>query len=325
MAPGQNDPLIYVNGFEGLPRGSKIFLRKNSHGVPEVRFKGDAGMVDDGAVMRAIARMLPSDLSWDGIVALAAKNEREKPIVQPGKRAWDAVLPMPTPRDFETITPELKSHPIPEPLQLLVDDREPLDMVTLLRTVENLDVHIARLDVGDYVVDGVLAIERKTVDDLISSAIDGEKRLFRQAAALAASGMRSLVLVEGDIYAQTRLPIRRIDSLLSYLIVVRGIAVVQSKTLPHSAEIIAKLIRHAKFGLGYADPGLVNTMRKDSERGGLYLLTCIPGVSETIAGRLLEQFGSVAGTGAASVKELRAVHGVGPTVAQAIRKVLAGE
>jgi ERCC4-type nuclease len=56
------------------------------------------------------------------------------------------------------------------------------------------DVQTDRLATGDYLVNGEVLVERKTIRDLAASLIDG--RLFPQVARLAHSRYRSLLLIE---------------------------------------------------------------------------------------------------------------------------------
>src|SRR5262249_15897408 len=68
-------------------------------------------------------------------------------------------------------------------------------LVDLARTCADFDVRMERLDIGDYWIDGRVVIERKTYADFATSLADG--RLFPQAAALARSPHRPVVLLEG--------------------------------------------------------------------------------------------------------------------------------
>ncbi len=54
----------------------------------------------------------------------------------------------------------------------------------------------------------------------------------------------------------------------------------------------------------------------------VFLLAGLPGVSDVLARRLLERFGSVAGAFNAPVRELAAVDGLGPQKASEIRRIL---
>jgi ERCC4-type nuclease len=217
----------------------------------------------------------------------------------------------------------MKSHPIPERTTLLVDSREPGEMVRLLRTVKNLDVQVEMLDVGDYVVQGHFAIERKTPIDFAQSVIGEDKRLFHQVSGLYQSGLKPIVLLEGDPYHQESMPIKNVDGMLSYM-VMRGMHLVYTKSLPHSAAFIAKMVRHMVHGLGYADPAGSSAARKTPKDAPAFLLSCIPGVSSTIGRRLIERFGTVKAVCLASKAELLSVDGVGPGTAEKILNALGG-
>lgn len=68
-------------------------------------------------------------------------------------------------------------------------------LLDLARKCVDFDVRMEHLDVGDYCIDGGVVIERKTYADFAMSLVDG--RLFPQAAALARSPHRPVVLLEG--------------------------------------------------------------------------------------------------------------------------------
>jgi len=54
---------------------------------------------------------------------------------------------------------------------------------------------MVHLPIGDYFIDSGVVIERKTYVDFVTSLVDG--RLFPQAAAIARSPHRPVVLFEG--------------------------------------------------------------------------------------------------------------------------------
>ena len=228
----------------------------------------------------------------------------------------------PTPEMFEIISPQMAANPIPQLTTLLVDHREPGEVVDLLRTVVNLNVEVTTLETGDYVVPDHLVIERKTTSDFVNSVIGSDKRLFHQAAALNASGMRSMWILEGDPYNQVSMPIKNVDGTLTYLMLIRRIPVFYTRSLAHTAEVIAKAVRHAVYGLGYADPASKAMAPQNPKAAAAYMLSCSPGVSSTLGIRLVAHFGSIRAICAAEVSELRAVDGVGPVIAASIRDTL---
>ena len=331
---GSNFPMVFVHGFPGMPAGGKAHLSLRG-GMVRVGLKGDTGNVTAEAILSAVYASLPrGETSWEAILACAANSPAPRRGPPPGSRAssrrgnptWrEPHLPLPTAASFENFDPGLATQPLPEPTTLLVDDQEPAEVVDLLRTVANLDVQVAKLEVGDYVVPGRLAIERKTIHDFVVSVGGDDKRLFHQAAALNRSGMAELVILEGDPYAQNSMTIKAVDGFLTYLMLIRRIPAFTTKSRTHTAQVVAKAVRHAVYGLGYPDPGSSAPAAPDPSKAGAYLLTCLPGVSATIAGRLLEKFGSVRGVCAAAEGELREVQGVGPAVAASILRTLGGD
>jgi ERCC4-type nuclease len=68
-------------------------------------------------------------------------------------------------------------------------------VLDLARACDDFNVHMADLPIGDYCIDGGVVVDRKTYADFATSLVDG--RLFTQAAALARSPHRPVVLLEG--------------------------------------------------------------------------------------------------------------------------------
>ena len=60
-------------------------------------------------------------------------------------------------------------------------------------------LEVRRLNAGDFWIGGRIAVERKTLADFAVSVVDG--RLFKQAAALANSRMRGVLVLEGTAAA----------------------------------------------------------------------------------------------------------------------------
>jgi ERCC4-type nuclease len=73
-------------------------------------------------------------------------------------------------------------------------------LLDLARRCGDFEICMERLAVGDYLIDDGIVIERKTYADFATSLVDG--RLFPQAAALARSPHRPIVLLEGPTPAQ---------------------------------------------------------------------------------------------------------------------------
>ena len=73
-----------------------------------------------------------------------------------------------------------------DPIHITADDREQKsEVIKLLSEIENVDVGIRRLSVGDYQIGSRVIVERKTLKDFAVSIVDG--RLFKQMIRLANS------------------------------------------------------------------------------------------------------------------------------------------
>ena len=69
-------------------------------------------------------------------------------------------------------------------IDIVADDREQKSaVINSLMLIENVEVSIGRLSMGDYQIDNRMIVERKTLKDFAVSIIDG--RLFKQMIRLA--------------------------------------------------------------------------------------------------------------------------------------------
>lgn len=168
----------------------------------------------------------------------------------------------------------------------------------------------------------MLYIERKTVADFVTSITEDAKRLFKQTDAMAHSGVLSVLVLEGDIYGQQRLKLPDITGTLSYLSVIQRVSIVPTPSLHHSAYMIAKLVRHRVWGLGY-DLGLRGSAPNDhAQRELLHRRPAWRIGPYPTAKRLLAHFGSARAIANASEEDLRAVWGIGPNRARDIFRAL---
>lgn len=234
---------------------------------------------------------------------------------------YPAAVPAPSIGDFDLFNPGLKAYPIPEPIRLHADHSGPPELIALLKRVPNLNVEVTHLDVGHFVVENAVAIVRKTPVNFAQGVVNDDRRLFHQAQELLQSGLRPVVLVEGDVYANRSMTIVQVDGMLSYL-TMKGIHLFHARTLAHSASIIAKIARHMVFGLGYPDPVLSSAAHKNPAQAGAYLLSCIPGVSGVLSFRLIQEFGSVLAVSLASRSDLMDIEGIGKVIAGKILAAL---
>ncbi|MDG6994144.1 MAG: hypothetical protein JRN36_04560, partial [Nitrososphaerota archaeon] len=82
------------------------------------------------------------------------------------------------------------------PARVVVDERERASGVPDELAKLNVRVYFSRLPVADYVLNPEIAVERKSVRDLVASVYDS--RIFDQAAKISAAYAKPFLVVEGD-------------------------------------------------------------------------------------------------------------------------------
>ena len=209
------------------------------------------------------------------------------------------------------------------PTRFVVDYRETNSGVLLaLSNIENIDVQIARLPLGDYLVDDIFLFERKTLIDLTASIKDA--RLFRQACRLAGDSRRTALILEGTALDLRSSNMRReaIQGALVTVTLMLGIPILRALDARETARLMVYAARQARAWSTGALPR--RTRRpKGKRRAQLQMLQGLPGVGPERAARLLNAFGSVEAVLTASTDELQEVEGIGVTTADAIRWVVA--
>jgi len=204
------------------------------------------------------------------------------------------------------------------PIPVLVDDRESAAMRDLLRRSPELDVAVTRLKLGDYLADGRLLFERKTVSDLVVSIIDG--RLFQQARRLASSPLRAAFIVEGpdEGLAENGMTWEAVQGALVTTSVFFGIPALRT----HSPEETARTILYAARQAATIAAGALprHGYRPAGRRGlQLHILQGLPGIGPERARRLLKRFDSMEATIRSSADDLRAIKRISKRGAEKIR------
>lgn len=212
---------------------------------------------------------------------------------------------------------------VPSPIVIKVDHREPDAVIAELRRASNTTIEVSQLELGDYVINDRVFIERKSVPDFESSIIDS-KRLFDQSERIKLEpDAIGVVLVEGNWTAAARMLPQQVIGALSFLGAIQALSVWQTTGPICTAYTIVKLATHFCNGLGY-ELGLRQHKPSSLLDAQSYVLEGCPGVNAELARRLLQHFGSIAGVVQADLAALRAVPGIGPKKAQRIVEVLRG-
>ena len=198
---------------------------------------------------------------------------------------------------------------------VLVDHRERAGGVVGRLRECGVEAHICSLPLGDYVVDGRLLVERKTIADLAASVCDG--RLFRQARRLANhAGHRVCVVLEGTSRDAEWVGVSReaLQGAVISLTLIYGLPVLRSR----NARETARVLIYASEQLARVAAGLPRrVLHKPTARRRVQLemLQAIPGIGPHRACSLLDQFGGVGALTSAAPRDIAAVSGVGSKLA----------
>ena len=208
-------------------------------------------------------------------------------------------------------------------MRTVVDFREKPSGIIDLMIAGGIDVQVKRVAHGDFILDGVITVERKTAGDFIVSIIDG--RLFRQVANLKNNCDHPVLLIEGNPFRiGLKMSRSAIRGALLNVQTVWKVPVVFSRSIEDSIELMQIMARQFEkmsdvviLRSGYR-PRRLSTRQ-------LYVLQGFPGVGPHLAKRLLNHFGSVAAVLGASAEKLKSVKGIGGVTAETIREVLDAE
>lgn len=205
---------------------------------------------------------------------------------------------------------------------ILADDRERnAPILAILNSLPDIDLHIQRLNVGDYQIDGVLTVERKEFNDFLNSIVDG--RIFRQAKEIAKLGSPRLILLEGkpNKIRQENFSRQAIQGTMISLSVTWGIPILRSLDAEESVWL---MLQAAKQLRRYTIPSAFRRGRAPNSKrqAQTYLLQGLPGIGRTLAIRLLLHFKNVSSIMNATELELCGIDGIGAVKARRIRQLI---
>ncbi len=211
------------------------------------------------------------------------------------------------------------------PINIIADDREhKSEVIKSLMGIENVEVCIRRLSMGDYQVEKRVIVERKTLKDFAISIIDG--RLFKQMIRLANSNSIGVLILEGTAIDTVDLGMTRaaMQGALITVSLILGIPVLRSKDTSETAKLIVFIARQIESmaGGGMQRHGY---RPKTKRKRQLFILQGLPGVGPEKAERLLAMFGSVEAAISASSSELQSVDGIGEGIADKIKLAVSEE
>jgi DNA excision repair protein ERCC-4 len=221
------------------------------------------------------------------------------------------------------------------PARIVVDERERNSGIPDLLRMAGAVIDFAQLKVGDYLVSPEIAVERKTVRDLISSIYDG--RLFVQCSDLVRHYQKPLLVVQGNIAELAEIPedvkdrdVKRLaermplayDALATVATEFR-IPIIHTPSADQTAQLLVTLVNNS-LREGKATGPLLRKIKKENPVyiQQLSVLSSVPGVGEKLAARMLDKFRTPKRALNASAAELSTIPGFGLSRAERVRKIL---
>lgn len=217
-------------------------------------------------------------------------------------------------------------------LRIVIDEREKKSQIPEFLRKENIHINFAHLPVADYIISKDVAVERKTISDLINSIFDG--RIFIQCSELIEHYQKPLILLEGnlhDLINSNNIPekyklvdrIPLIFEALSRIVIDYGIPIIHVPSSEYSTKMLVTLSKKTKENNDNNGP-LLKRIRKGNNlyKQQLSVLSSLPGVGNKLALKMLTKFGNPINVINASVAELSLIPGFGQARAKKVRQIL---
>jgi DNA excision repair protein ERCC-4 len=208
------------------------------------------------------------------------------------------------------------------PARVVADEREKASGVPEELSKLNVRVYFSRLPVADYVLNPEVAVERKSVRDLVSSVYDS--RLFYQAAKISAAYAKPFLLVEGDSKEVESLAknLKSFYGAIANVTMAYGLRVLYTANPRETAMAIAELLRHARAKPLTRMPSEAPPKSKSVPQQQLYLVSSMPGIGRKLAGKLLSKYGTPRRVMSLTAGELAMTQGIGWKKAEKIKEML---
>jgi Fanconi anemia group M protein len=203
---------------------------------------------------------------------------------------------------------------------IIADTREFNSDVVRELARKGIVVDSRQLDIGDYILSDRLAVERKEAGDFLSSLMDG--RLFSQLKLLKSAYINPILVLEGEgLLGRRGISESAIYGALASIVSDFNIPIIKTSDMKETANLLASMAKReiAKGRTVSIRGDKVSMSLKERQQ---FIIEGLPGISATLAQRLLDHFGSVEAVMKANEKELCKVKGVGDTIAKNIVEVI---
>ena len=210
-------------------------------------------------------------------------------------------------------------------LQILADFREKGSDVLKELYNKNVLLKLERLQTADYVVSGRVGIELKSVEDFVTSIIDG--RLLEQIKRLKKDFDKPILIIEGeqDIYGVRKVHPNSIRGMLATITVGFGVPIIQTKNPAETASLMYFMAKREqevdKQGINIHGDRKPTTMKELQE----FIVAAFPGIGINLAKPILKNFRSIKEFVNTDIDKLKEIQLIGDAKAKAIKKIIDAE
>ncbi len=310
-----------------------LFFEPIPSEIRSIQRKGRTGRKHAGRVIILMAKGSKDEAyHW-------SSNRKEKSMLRTMKNLNDELEIQPKTKEEMNLQqkklPDFPEQEIQEKIQeqkpdrvaprVFVDQREIRSHVAQALEKLGLDIVLRTLEVGDYVVSDRVGIERKTVEDFLSTLIDG-RDLFGQISDLVRTFERPLLIIEGEgLYTTRQVNPNSIRGVLTSIAIDFRVPIIFSRDEEDTAALISTIAKReqgdTKKEINLHGKRTALTLKEQQE----YVISSMPEIGPVVAKNLLRHFGSIERVMRASREELMEVELVGPKTADRIKEVVSGE
>lgn len=213
-------------------------------------------------------------------------------------------------------------------VDLKIDFREQRSGIVseIEKLTDKLAVELCTLPTGDYMVGDKIIVERKTLNDFLTSIKTG--RIFQQAYRIAQTGKNGLIILEGDktMVDSSLMSRKAVQGALIHLTVFIGIPVIRSLNIQETATLLIDILNQSQQQelprqkhIISVSPG-IHINKKQRQK--LFLLQNLPGIGTKKGLALLKMFSTIENIVNASPADLTKVRGIGNKLADRIITIL---
>ncbi|MDN3686707.1 ERCC4 domain-containing protein [Cyclobacterium jeungdonense] len=205
---------------------------------------------------------------------------------------------------------------------ITADYRESPSGIPKLLIQKGYAIDLSQLGTGDYIINDELIVERKSAKDFLQSLISN--RLFDQCSRLIKTGMRPLMLLEGNPLQTSRgISEAAVKGALLSVIASWQIPIVYSVDKKDSADMLGMLAGQREQAHPFVRKSGFKPKRIRKRQ--LWFLQGLPNTGAVRASKLLEYFSTIEAVIGADTKTLCQVPGLGKKTAEKIRSFVSGE